>query len=144
METKTTSSNEGKWIFIIIGTIFALVGFFMIKFDIDTKNRMDSQTYSTDTTYTVHKSRDRETRKTTTMYSAIYHYSVDGVQYTCSTGFSSSAKPSKKIKKIKYMANNPSDCHVDEVAKNGLQWAFLLLGCLAIFVGFKVQNTNKV
>lgn len=136
--TKELSPKQGKSLFIIVGIVFTLVGFFMIKSDIDTKNRMDSQTYSTDTTYKTHTS--RSDGKTTTMYSAVYHYSVNDVQYTCKTGYSSSSKPSKKTVVVKYMANNPSDCYVDEAGKNILHWAFVILGLLAVFAGFKAKQ----
>ena len=134
------SPKQSKLVFIIVGIIFTLIGFFMIKADIDTKNRMDSQTYSTDVTYKTHTS--RSDGKTKTMYSPIYHYSVNGQNYECKTNFSSNTKPSKKSVVVKYMANNPSDCFVNIAGKNFLNWLFLILGLVAVFAGCKAKEEN--
>lgn len=136
--TKELSPKQGKLVFIIVGIIFTIIGFFMIKSDIDTKNRMDSQTYSTDVTYKTHTK--REDGRTKTMYSPIYHYLVNGQNYECKTNFSSNTKPSKKPVVVKYVANNPSDCFVNIAGKNFLNWLFLILGLVAVFAGFKAKQ----
>lgn len=128
------SPKQSKLVFIIVGIIFTLIGFFMIKADINTKNRMDSQTYSTDVTYKTHTS--RSDGKTKTMYSPIYHYSVNGQNYECKTNFSSNTKPSKKPVAVKYMANNPSDCYVHETSKDIMLIVFMLIGLFAMCVPF--------
>lgn len=127
-------TKNNKTVLIVMGIIFALIGFFMIKIDTTNKNRMDSKTYSTKIEYTMHKS--HKDGRTTTMYSPIYYYSVDGIEYSCKTNFSSSSKPSNKPTLVRYMQNNPQDCYVSIAGKGFLNFLFLIFGIIAIFIGF--------
>ena len=80
-----------------------------------------------------------------TMYSPIYYYSVDGVNYTCSSSMSSSFKPKENERTVWYDVNNPSNCVSEYDGEiNLFVMLFLIIPVIAIYIGFKkVREVNK-
>lgn len=129
-----------RWMVALMGIIFMMVSFFMIKGDIDTQNSMNSYTYSKRVSFeTIHKRKNGKTKKT---YRPVYHYNVGGAEYSCESRSSSSFKSSIN-KKIYYESAAPRNCFVaigiEDVFFNGL---FFIFGLLVVIYGIK-GNKNS-
>ncbi len=130
----STYRSNNKWLPIFVGGFFVIFSVFMFKLDIETKNRMDSQTYSTNITYETIK-KFHKGRRTITHY-PIYHYSVNGINYVCKTGTSAKLNSHKHAVSVKYVSNNPRDCYVHETSKDIMLIVFMLVGLFAMCVPF--------
>ncbi len=127
---------------ILIGIVFMAISVFMIKNDIDTKNSMDSYTKSSHVTY-IKKTETRRIdgrRRTKTTYQPVYHYTVDGVSYSCSVGSSSSFK-SNANKKVYYKSYAPQSCFVEEGFL--FKSVFFIMGLIAVIAGFRLRNPQQ-
>jgi len=78
------------------------------------------------------------------MCSPVYYYQVNGKSYTCSTGYSSSAKVSNENKTVYYNSENPAECVNSYSAEpNFISIIFLLIPVIFIFVGIKgIMDVN--
>ena len=128
------------WMIIFIGILFMIISVCIIKQDIETKNRMDSYTQSTNVTFKVVQRKEDGQTKTT--YMPKYHYSVDGASYVCTSNYSSSFK-SRKNKKIYYESANPRSCFVEVgIGDFFFKGLFFIIGFLTTILGTKIHK-NK-
>ena len=79
------------------------------------------------------------------MYSSIYHYKVDGKEYTCSSNFSSSVRTCESNSLVYYDSNDPSRCMTKySKSSNALLSVFLILPLIFIAVGvINIKKVNK-
>ena len=121
-------------IIFLVSIIFLTIGVFTLKNTHGDKKRLSAFTYTTDTTYTTYRS-----SKKNRMYTPIYHYKVNGINYTCTAIVSSSSRPSKKITKVFYAPYNPSDCmgEEDESVRNITSVIMLVIGTILSVAGAK-------
>lgn len=79
------------------------------------------------------------------MYSPVYSYVVDGGDYVCTSGMSSTVNPGNSNKTVYYDSSNPSNC-MTEYSKSGNNFLlfFTLLPILFIIVaGVNINKVNK-
>lgn len=77
-----------------------------------------------------------------TMYSSIYYYRVDGVDYSCSPDSSSRTNPGTENKKVYYDSKKPSKCMPNHSKLDIETYFFLLLIPIFIIV-FSLSNVKK-
>ena len=79
------------------------------------------------------------------MYSSIYHYKVDGKEYTCSSNFLSSVRTCESNSLVYYDSNDPSRCMTKySKLSNALLLVFLILPLIFIAVGvINIKKINK-
>lgn len=124
-------------VFFVVGILFGviLLGVFagmMLK-----GNSLDSETMSTKVDLNeYYDDGDR-------MYNPVYTYEVDGKEYTCSSGISSSVRPSSKNIKVYYDSKNPSKCLTD-YSKNSSYFLLLFLIIPIVFIVMSVVNFKKI
>ena len=128
-------------IFLIVGIICALI--FGAIFAISTikRNSLDRQIYAT--SIDPNEQIDNEHHL---VYSPIYHYTVEGKEYTCSDNTSSSKRPSSEGI-VYYSSKDPSKCMTDYAHK--INYYLLIgVGIGAIFIGIgafmMVKNSKKI
>ena len=128
-------------IFLIVGIICALI--FGAIFAISTikRNSLDRQIYAT--SIDPNEQIDNEHHL---VYSPIYHYTVEGKEYTCSDNTSSSKRPSSEGI-VYYNSKDPSKCMTDYAHK--INYYLLIgVGIGAIFIGIgafmMVKNSKKI
>lgn len=132
-------SGSSMALFIIIGLLFAGIGIGMFVSQITTKNRMDSEVEAYRVDINEHYDSDNGT-----MYSPVHYYRVNGVEYTCSDGGStSSITSSMEDETVYYNSSDPSDCMTDySSSSNNLFFIiFTLLG--GICAGLGINNIIK-
>ena len=130
-------------IFIIFGLAFmSIFGGVYINSYLKLKS-LDSSTTSTRVEINSHLDDG------TTMYSPIYYYEINGIEYSCSSNSSSSIYPGTDNKKVYYDSKEPLKC-MTEYSKNSnkflligvfLPIIFILIGCLSIH---KVNKRLKI
>ena len=139
IDTKNVKKGKSFFaIFLIFGILFGLIFGGIYVGGLVKKNSMDSKTTSTRVEVKSHVNDEG-----TTMYSPVYYYEVNGVEYTCSSNSSSSINPGTKNKTVYYDSKNPSNC-VNEYSSssNNILLIFLLLP--AIFSVVAVWNMRKI
>lgn len=79
------------------------------------------------------------------MYSPIYYYRVNGVDYTCSSNFSSSTNPGTQNKTVYYDSKNPSNCMTEHSkSSNSILLIFMMIPILFIVVSvIQIKKINK-
>ena len=92
-------------IFLFVSTIFIAFAISMSYSTIKTKMNSDAYTMATRVEINSHRSSEGNM-----MYSPVFFYSVNNKEYSCSTGTSSSSKPSLEKNKIFYNSQNPEWC----------------------------------
>ncbi len=114
--------RSGYVLAIIIGLIIAgvLIGIYVAG--VNKKNRMDSDILSTRVEVREHEDSDGDI-----MYSPVYYYRVNGVEYKCTVGSSSSIYPSEENKTIYYNSKNPSDCISEYTTKTNFYLLFFTI-----------------
>lgn len=135
--------KKGKkfyFIFFAAGWFFLiLMGSFLVTSYIEL-NSLDSKVTSTKVEVNSHLN-DEGSR----MYSPIYHYNVNGIEYSCVSNSSSSINPSTKNRTVYYDSANPEKC-LTEYSKtsNNIFLVFMLLPILFIVIGaINIQKINK-
>lgn len=120
----------GFMFLVIIGGIFVST---LIKI-----NNLDSETISSRVDVKSH--RDSEG---STMYSPVYYFRVNGIEYSCDSTSSSSINPGDKNKTVYYDSKDPSNCMTEFSKSNN---ALLLLPMLIplLFIGIAVYNFIKI
>lgn len=135
IDLKNVKKSGSSLIFVIlIGLLFAGIGIGMFVSQVAKKNRMNSEVEAYKVDIDEHYDSDSGT-----MYSPIHYYRVDGVEYTCTGGGStSSITSSMEDETVYYNSSNPSDCMTDysKSSNNLFFLIFTLLGGLAAGVGF--------
>ena len=129
-------------LFVVIGFIFSGVGVSMFVSTLVKKNSMDSEVeaYKVD----INEHYDSESG---TMYSPTHYYRVNGVEYVCSGGGStSSITKSMKDETVYYNSNNPSECLTD-YSKSSNNLFFILFGSIGGLIAVigikKMINAHK-
>lgn len=130
--------KKGKkfnWIFIGAGVLFLAIMLGIYIGGILTKNSLDAETKSISTNPNRHEDSDGDT-----VYSPIFTYEVDGKQYTCASGASSSIGPGDEPHTIHYDSKNPSKCMSDYNENiNSLLLIFSLLPIIFIVIGARMN-----
>lgn len=119
------------FIFFIIGLIITICFLFVSITTMNKKGKFDSSVRSTKIEYTVKKNDEG-----TTMYSPVYHFKVDGINYTCKSGYSSSSKSSKSDGLVYYNKNNPNDCMTQYDSKSSnMFFIFSFIPLIFVIIG---------
>ena len=130
--------KKGKkfnWIFIGAGSLFLIIMLGIYIGGILTKNSLDAETKSISTNPNRHEDSDGDT-----VYSPIFTYEVDGKQYTCASGASSSIGPGDEPRTIHYDSKDPSKCMSDYNENiNSLLLIFTLLPIIFIVIGVRMN-----
>lgn len=77
------------------------------------------------------------------MYSPVYSYVVDGRDYVCTSGMSSTVNPGNSNKTVYYDSSNPSNC-MTEYSKSGNTFLLFFTLLPILFIIVAVVNINKV
>ena len=77
------------------------------------------------------------------MYSPVYHYNVNGEEYSCSSNSSSSIRPSESNALVYYDSKKPSRC-MTSYSKSSNKMLLIFLILPVIFIALGVVNINKV
>ena len=125
-------------VMVLLGVLFLVGDVFLLKSTIDNKKRMNAYTYTTNITYHSYRSSDK------TMYTPIYQYNVNGIEYQCRANGSSNIKPSNKTTKIFYNSNNPYDCLAPDDEKFAYIFSAILLATSFIFLVAGVKDYKKI
>ncbi len=130
--------NKFFLIFFIIGIFFFLLMSGIILSDYIKLSKLDSQTISKSVEIKSHTNDEG-----TTMYSPIYHYRVNGIEYSCSSSSSSSIHPGTQNKTVYYDSKNPANC-MSEYSKstNMIFLSFMLIPIICIAIS--VINFRKI
>ena len=78
-----------------------------------------------------------------TMYSPVYYYVVDGVNYACGSASSSTSNPGTKNKNVYYNSKDPSNC-MTEYSKSGNNIILLAMLIPIVFIVVAVININGI
>lgn len=139
---KNVSNGKKVYYFLVaFGFIFFGVGlaFFVVGFIKD--ESLDSEVMADRV-----EVNSRVNSEGSTMYSPIYYFDVNGVGYTCSTGFSSSSYPETEDVIVYYDSRDPSNC-LTEYSKSNSVLVLLIFGGIGLLVmvrGFvQVGKVNK-
>lgn len=97
-------------LFIFVSAIFILIAVFTGYSAIKTKTNCDTYTIASKVEISSHWSNSNNGSGRTMMYSPVFFYNVEGREYSCSTGSSSSSKPNIDNNKIFYNSQNPEWC----------------------------------
>lgn len=94
-------------IFLLVGTIFAIVLFFITFYGIIKKTTMDSSTVATYIDDNCSSDED------STTCSPIYYFEANGKEYECHVPYSSSIQVSDNQNTVYYDSKNPNKCITD-------------------------------
>lgn len=127
-------------IFFAVGVLFFIIFSWLTFNGIVKKYSLDSSVVAKYIDQNCH--RDSEG---SSLCSPIYYYEVEGVEYTCKIGYSSSDTASESQNKVYYDSNNPSDCVTDYTAKPKLyMYLICLFPLIFVFLGiFQISKVNK-
>ena len=120
-----------KILIVLMGLAFIASAWTMNQIDTNKKNETNAQVLSS---YVTHKKIRSRNHKRRTSYLPVYHYEINGVEYTCSGSISSRAK-SKKQKTVFYKSSNPRICYVND-GSSKFHTIFFLLGLFTLFFPF--------
>lgn len=126
----------GLFLFVGLLILIGLIGF--IIYNNQKEKKLDSTTTATNIVVKSHI--DNEGMK---MYSPIYYYEVDGVEYTCASKASSSKYPDTNNKKVYYESKNPSNC-MSEYSKTSNKLLILFLFLPFIFIAIGAIGIGKI
>lgn len=101
-------------------------------------SKLDSQTISKSVEIESHINDEG-----TTMYSPIYHYRVNGVEYNCDSSASSSSHPGTQNKTVYYDSKNPVNC-MSEYSKSANMILLLFMLIPIICIAVSVINFRKI
>ena len=125
------------YIFLVVGILFAVILGAVFISGMNTKSSMDAQTEASRIEVKEHYDDG------STLYSPVYHYEVNGVEYTCGSTSSSSIYPNTEHGIVYYDSKNPAKCMTDySSGSNFIVLAFLIIP--AIFIIVAVLNILKV
>lgn len=124
-------------VFFVVGILFGVILLGVFAGTMLKGNSLDSETMSTKVDLNEYYD-DGDI-----MYKPVYTYEVDGKEYTCSSGISSSVRPSSKNIKVYYDSKNPSKCLTD-YSKNSSYFLLLFLIIPIVFIVMSVVNFKKI
>ena len=125
--------------FLFVGILFFAIMVGVLVSNILREKKMDAEVMSS--RVEIRESRDSDG----TMYSPVYYYEVDGIEYECTSSASSSSRPSTENKKIKFESEQPSSCFSPyDKSSNTLIIIFLIIPIVFILIGiFNINKINK-
>ena len=124
-------------IFLLAGLFFFAIIGGIIFVNANKKAKMDATTMSKSVDVLSHNDDG------TTMYSPVYYYEVNGVEYSCSSNSSSNIHPGNGNKKVYYNSKNPSEC-VTEYSSNTNKVLFFVLILPIAFIAIAIINMMKI
>lgn len=124
-------------VFFVVGILFGVILLGVFAGTMLKGNSLDSETMSTKVDLNEYYD-DGDI-----MYNPVYTYEVDGKEYTCTSGISSSVRPSSKNIKVYYDSKNPSKCLTD-YSKNSSYFFLLFLIIPIVFIVMSVVNFKKI
>lgn len=142
-DIKVDNVKKGKkffYIFLIAGILFLAIMLGVLIINVTKLKSLDASTMSTSIDINQYINDEGSD-----MYSPIYHYKVDGKEYTCSSNSSSSVRPSESNSLVYYDSKDPSRC-MTEYSKSGnaLLLVFLIIPLICIAVGvINIKKVNK-
>lgn len=142
-DIKVDNVKKGKkffYVFLIVGILFLAIMLGVLIGNVTKLKSLDASTMSTSIDINQYISDEGSD-----MYSPIYHYKVDGKEYTCSSNSSSSVRPSESNSLVYYDSKDPSRC-MTEYSKSGnaLLLVFLIIPLICIAVGaINIKKVNK-
>lgn len=137
-EINYKSINKGNkitYLFLVVGVIITLIFLFLFIHGILKKNSLDREVKADYIEENAHYDDEGSL-----MYSPVYHYTVNGKEYTCGGSFSSSKRPSSKGV-VYYKKGDPSNCMTDYSSRTN--WFMLIgvaLGAVCAAVGFSMKQ----
>lgn len=140
-DINTKNVKKGKTIylvFFIIGVLFLLL---LCEIQIShyrKLNSFDSITKATRIVIDAHEDDDGDI-----LYSPIYYYEVNGVEYMCSSNSSSSIKPNTSNKDVYYNSQKPEDC-MSEYTKKSSKFIFIAMLFPMVFIVLGLVNIIKI
>ena len=139
IDTKNIKKGrKNHFVFLLIGICTSFLLMFMTVSNIIKWKSLDSHVLST--SVSVDKERDDKFHK----YTAIYHYEVDGTDYSCRASSKSSNVPSRKNKNVYYDSSNPQICMIKKTGFGNnimlLYWVIPGLFILSSVSGIKETN----
>lgn len=135
---KIKRKNHFYLMFLIVGFIFLLIIGGMVVFNYKKLVGLNSSTMSRGVRIKSSINDDGNT-----MYSSIYYYRVDGIDYSCSPNSLLKTNPGTENKKIYYNSKKPSKCMPNPFNLNIWTYSFLLL--IPIFIiTFSIRNIKKI
>jgi len=118
-------------IFIVVGLIFLLILGGIIGYSIFKRNSLDSVVLSTHV-----EIKESEDDDGDTMYSPVYYYTVNGVNYSCGSSSYSGRNPGTENGNVYYDSKDPSRCMSEYSESNiTLLLLFLIIPVLFLIVG---------
>lgn len=140
-DIKLDNVKKGKkffFIFFISGVAIAVIMIGILIGSTMNLNSLDATTMSTSVEINQHIDSDGNT-----MYSPVYHYNVNGEEYSCSSNSSSSIRPSESNALVYYDSKKPSKC-MTSYSKSSNKMLLIFLILPVIFIALGVVNINKV
>lgn len=140
-DIKLDNVKKGKkffFIFFISGVAIAVIMIGILIGSTMNLNSLDATTMSTSVKINQHIDSDGNT-----MYSPVYHYNVNGEEYSCSSNSSSSIRPSESNALVYYDSKKPSRC-MTSYSKSSNKMLLIFLILPVIFIALGVVNINKV
>lgn len=140
-DIKLDNVKKGKkffFLFFISGVAIAVIMIGILIGSTMNLNNLDATTMSTSVEINQHIDSDGNT-----MYSPVYHYNVNGEEYSCSSNSSSSIRPSETNALVYYDSKKPSRC-MTPYSKSSNKMLLIFLILPVIFIALGVVNINKV
>jgi len=140
-DINTKNVKKGRrfyYIFLVVGILFLFIIGGIFVSNIIKLNSLDSTILSTRVEVKSYVNDEGNT-----MYSPVYHYEVNGQNYSCGSNSSSSNNPGTQNKNVYYDSKNPSNC-MTEYSKSGNYIILLFLLLPIIFILVAVINIRKV
>ena len=140
-DIKLDNVKKGKkffFIFFISGVAIAVIMIGILIGSTMNLNSLDATTMTTSVKINQHIDSDGNT-----MYSPVYHYNVNGEEYSCSSNSSSSIRPNESNALVYYDSKKPSRC-MTSYSKSSNKMLLIFLILPVIFIALGVVNINKV
>ena len=130
--------NKLPYIFLLIGVLLTILFLFLFISKILKKNSLDREVKTDYIVPNEHYDDDGDL-----MYSPVYYYTVNGEQYSCSAGFSSSKRPPSSGT-VYYKKGDPKNCMTDySLGTNWIYFVIAGVGVLFGAVGFIFLNQSR-
>lgn len=122
--------KKNKVMLYLCTAIFGMVGIYL-TFVSGNVSKYDSQVRA----YQIYVDEDYDSDDGT-MYSPVYYFTVDGVNYKCSSKTSSSTYPSENKNTVYYDSKNPNNCKTEYDRSSGRFIGIICLVVTAIIIYF--------
>lgn len=139
ISVKNVKKGKNLYIIFLVAGLFATIIFAFIMISNSNKLKsLDSTVTSTKVEINTHKDSDGNI-----LYSPTYYYEVDGIEYTCPSTSSSSAKPKTDNANVYYDSKNPSEC-MTEYSKSSNKFCLIGVAIGVLFIVVAIINMVKV